>query len=120
MMRRWAERGSVSITWARRSRRSARCSVNDFQVPRQAPKISPRQAESARHVVEIEIGISVLSLDRRQDRAQSRGLHTTCRDKFCGVGGRAKRRGDEVKQMAPEIGASSADREPSRLASDRK
>src|SRR5260370_30819156 len=50
--------------------------------------VSPRQAERAGDVVEIEIGIAEASRDLCQDRSQPGSLHTTLRNDFCSFAGR--------------------------------
>src|SRR5215469_3876837 len=61
--------------------------------------VSPRQAERAGDLVEIEIAFAEAPPDLCDDRAQPGSLHTALRNDFCSFGGRPERCGDEVEKV---------------------
>src|SRR6266849_5231985 len=61
--------------------------------------VSPRQAERADDVVEIEVGIAEAPRDLRQDRPQPGSLHATLRNDLCGFGGRPERCGHQIEEV---------------------
>src|SRR5215475_12880808 len=61
--------------------------------------VSPRQAQLADDVVEIEIGLPEPSRNLCNHRPEPGRLHASLRDDFCGFGGRPEHRGDEIEKV---------------------